>query len=203
MDASAAPRGRPVDDASGLTAGQLLARAESGDTGAWTALVDRFAPLVWSVARAHRLDVVAAADVSQTVWLRLVEHLGRLREPEALAGWLATTARHECLRQLRREGRELPSDDAPLLADRPSDAPGPEELLVRDERRLQVWRALGTLSARCQGLLRTLAVSPEASYAEVSAALGMPIGSIGPTRSRCFDHLRKALHAMGAEVVDA
>ncbi|MGN6242251.1 MAG: RNA polymerase sigma factor [Motilibacteraceae bacterium] len=213
MDASAAPRGRPVDAASPRAAasdaaapdtpGQLLTRASTGDSQAWDALVERFAPLVWSVARAHRLDVVAAADVSQTVWLRLVEHLDRLREPEAVAGWLATTTRHECLRLLRREGRELPSDDAPQLADRPSDAPGPEELLVLDEQRLLVWRALRTLSARCQALLRALAVSPEASYAEVSAALDMPIGSIGPTRSRCFQHLRKALDAIGAEVVDA
>lgn len=227
MDPSAAPRGRPAEaaavDGLGTSAprhpepgtssgpaapgpvspGQLLARAAAGEARAWDELVDRFAPLVWSIARSHRLDVVAAADVSQTVWLRLVEHLDRLREPEALAGWLATTTRNECLRVLRREGRELPSDDAPLLADRPSDDPGPADLLLLDERRALVWQALATLSARCQRLLRALAVAPEASYAEVSAALDMPIGSIGPTRSRCFGHLRKALHALGAEVVDA
>lgn len=222
MDASAAPRGQAADPpsvdapaASGTepappgpsaprpqSAGQLLARASAGDDRAWDELVGRFAPLVWSIARTHRLDVVAASDVSQTVWLRLVEHLGRLREPEALAGWLATTTRNECLRVLRREGRELPADDIPLLADRASDDPGPAELLLLDEQRALVWRALATLSARCQGLLRALAVTPEASYAEVSAALDMPIGSIGPTRSRCFGHLRTALRALGAEVVD-
>lgn len=222
MDASAAPRGRAVDTPSVVAAapagtepappgpsasrppspGQLLTRAADGDQRAWDDLVERFAPLVWSIARTHRLDVVAASDVSQTVWLRLVEHLGRLREPEALAGWLATTTRNECLRVLRREGRELPADDVPLLADRPSDDPGPAELLLLDEQRALVWRALGTLSARCQRLLRALAVTPEASYAEVSAALDMPIGSIGPTRSRCFAHLRNALQALGAEVVD-
>lgn len=208
MDGSVAPPGGPASGAADTTSaaratpGQLLRRAEAGDTAAWHDLVDRFAPLVWSVARGFRLDAVAAADVSQTVWLRLVEHLGRLREPEALAGWLTTTTRNECLRVVRREGRELPSDDTFGLADRPSPAPGPEELLVLDERRGQVWRALATLSPRCQALLRTLAVAPDASYAEVSAALDMPIGSIGPTRSRCFGHLRKALAGLGVEVRD-
>ena len=178
----------------------LVAAANEGDSAAWGELVDRFASLVWSVARSHRLSPADAADVSQTVWLRLVEHLGRLREPEALAGWIATTARNECLRTLRRTGRELPAEQLAgggadgVRAELADDAAGPETLVVRAERRTIVWEALGRLSQRCQLLLRALATSSEPSYAEVSSALGMPIGSIGPTRSRCLDHLRRQLH---------
>ncbi|RJK96510.1 sigma-70 family RNA polymerase sigma factor [Vallicoccus soli] len=176
----------------------LVERAARGEQESWDALVERFAPLVWSVARGYRLGQADASDVSQTVWLRLVEHLRDLREPQALPGWLATTTRHECLRVLRRAGREVPDDDpAGGVAERPSGEPGPEALAVRGERDVLVWQALQTLSDRCHLLLRTLACSPEASYAEVSAALEMPIGSIGPTRSRCLAHLRKALAGVG------
>src|SRR3712207_2389612 len=90
---------------------ELVHAAAAGDQDAWGALVERYASLVWNVARAHRLDVADASDVSQTVWLRLVEHLDRLRQPEALAGWLATTTKHECLRTIRRAGREIPDDE--------------------------------------------------------------------------------------------
>lgn len=179
--------------------GELVPLAASGDRPAWDEIVDRFSGLVWNVARGYRLNAADAADVSQTVWLRLVEHLGRLREPEALPGWLATTARHETLRLLRRSGREIPDDDAvgTGLDDRPSGDPGPESLVLQEEQNALVWRALATLSLRCQILLRALSSVQEHSYAEISAALGMPIGSIGPTRARCFDNLRTALAGLG------
>lgn len=173
--------------------GPLLAAASDGDQSAWEALVDRYAPLVWAVARGHRLDAADAADVSQTVWLRLVENLGRLREPEALAGWLVSTTRHECLRMIRRAGRETPADDVGERLDTADGSPTPEGVVVLEESRAAVWEALGTLSVRCQSLLRALSTDPDAAYAEVSAALGIPVGSIGPTRARCLEHLRRRL----------
>jgi RNA polymerase sigma factor (sigma-70 family) len=168
----------------------LVSAAAAGDRAAWERLVDRFSGLVWSVARSYRLDDVDAADVFQTTWLRLVEHVDALRNPDALAGWLATTTRNECLRMLRHQARQVPTED-----DRIPDEPVPSmldaELLTR-ERDAALWRAFATLSARCQALLRMLASDPAPSYEEISAALDMPVGSIGPTRARCLETLRRA-----------
>jgi RNA polymerase sigma factor (sigma-70 family) len=176
---------------------ELVHAAAAGDQDAWGALVERYASLVWNVARAHRLDAADASDVSQTVWLRLVEHLGRLRQPEALAGWLATTTKHECLRTIRRAGREIPDDELETSDDRLGSEPGPESELLRAERRAMVWAALDKLSVRCRTLLRALSSSPDSSYVEIAGALDMPVGSIGPTRSRCLQHLRRQLEAAG------
>lgn len=172
---------------------ELVGAAVEGDVPAWEDLVGRFAGLVWGIARSHRLGDADAADVSQTVWLRLVEHLPGLREPAAIGGWLATTTRHESLRVLRRSGREMPADDLPVLSDSPDNDPTPEEVAVRQESNAALWQALDTLSLRCRTLLRALATWPDANYAQVSEALDMPIGSIGPTRARCLVHLRRAM----------
>lgn len=179
--------------------GELVRRAIDGDDAAWRALVDRYTGLVWSVVRGFRLDHAAAADASQTVWLRLVQHLDRIEDPRRLAGWLATTARRECLHSLRGSGRELPNAD---LLDAPGVAPradSPEAHLLDSERELLLWRAVGGLSKRCQLLLRVLAHEPDRSYADISSALQMPIGSIGPTRARCLDQLRRSMDPMLGE----
>lgn len=172
----------------------MLTAAAAGDQSAWDALVERFAPLVWSIARAHNLDRAEAADLSQTVWLRLVEHLGRIREPEALPGWLRSTAQHECLR-IRRRTREAPVDWR-ALPDIPDQAATDTPALA-DERDTVIATALTRLSIKCQSLLRVFAFSPDAAYAEIAGALGMPIGSIGPTRARCLGHLRTRLESVG------
>jgi RNA polymerase sigma factor (sigma-70 family) len=164
--------------------------AQAGDDVAWGAIVDRFAGLVWSTTRAHRLSTADAADVTQTTWLRLVEHLDRIQDPERLGAWLATTARHECLRLIRLRGRELPTDEADLF-----DAPADDSLdrrLLADERDTVLQRALATIGERCQALLRLLAAVEPPSYEEIGAALGMPIGAIGPTRARCLEKLRRS-----------
>jgi RNA polymerase sigma factor (sigma-70 family) len=179
------------------TVAALVAAAVDGDQVAWDALVSRYGGLVWSIARSHRLGPADAADVSQTVWLRLVEHLRSLRDPEHVGGWLATTTRHECLRVIRRAGRELPNDDAAVEIPISPDE-SPEWLVLSDESRRLVWLALTRLSQRCQTLLRALSAAPDASYAEIAAALDMPIGSIGPTRMRCLEHLRRQLVSDGA-----
>ncbi|WP_230394347.1 RNA polymerase sigma factor [Plantactinospora alkalitolerans] len=174
----------------------LVSAAAGGDELAWAELVRRYTPLVLSVIRAHRLDRTDAADVNQTVWLRLVEHLGRVREPAALASWLATTTRRECYRLLRVGRRTQPFDpydDAVegtvgvfLLAD----STAPDENLLRTERQQALRDGFGQLPARCRELLSLLVADPPSSYREIAARLGMPIGSIGPSQARCLHKLR-------------
>ncbi|MQA01469.1 MAG: sigma-70 family RNA polymerase sigma factor [Streptosporangiales bacterium] len=170
----------------------LLELAGEGDTEAWRQLVDRFSPLVWSVARAQGLGRMDAADVYQTTWLRLVEHLGRLRDPAAVGGWLVATARHEAIRVSRRGARERPVEDHGLDQSA-TDLDTPEAALLLSEEHRGVLRAFVQLSDRCQRLLRVLSASPTTSYAEVAAELDMPVGSLGPTRGRCLKHLRQLL----------
>jgi RNA polymerase sigma factor (sigma-70 family) len=167
---------------------ELVRAAAGGDQAAWNAIVERFQGLVWATARAHRLSHADAADVAQTTWLRLVEHLDRIRDAERLGGWLATTARNECLRHIRLNGRELPSDEADVFESPGDDAP--ELALLTGERDTALWRAFRKLSEQCQTLLRLLVSEDEPSYDDVSAALDMPIGAIGPTRMRCLEKLR-------------
>jgi RNA polymerase sigma factor (sigma-70 family) len=174
----------------------LVAEASTGSQMAWNELVDRFASLVWAIARAHGLDQVDAGDVSQTTWLRLVENLNRIRDPEKVGSWLATTTRNECLRLLRRAGRYVPlGEDTELEAD--PDKPEIETHLFEAERDASLWRAFRRLGERCRLLLRLLMSDPPASYEEISAATGWPLGSIGPTRSRCLQQLRRHATAVG------
>jgi RNA polymerase sigma factor (sigma-70 family) len=180
--------------ASFVNVSALLTAAENGDRAAWNALVDRFTPLIWATVRAHRLGDADAADVVQTTWLRLVEHLGRIQAPERVGAWLATTARRESLRVIAAGGRVSPTDE---LGEAPDQASGPAELLERKDRDASLHAALGKLGDRCRTLLRLLATEPAPSYDDVSLILGMPVGSIGPTRGRCLAQLRTELHALG------
>jgi len=172
--------------------GVLLQAAAHGESGAWETLVDRYARVVWLVCRRFRLDDADAADVSQTVWLRLLEQLTRIREPEALVGWLATTTRHECLRVLRRVERYSYYSSGELdheLSDDPEYA-NPERRVLDLERAQALREGLALLPQHCRRLLTLLAAEPTPSYEEISTLLGMPTGSIGPTRRRCLDKLR-------------
>ena len=168
----------------------LVAAAGCGDPAAWEELVGRYAGLVWGVARAFGLDVADAADVSQTTWLRLAEHLGRLREPERVGAWLAVTARREALRT-RRRGERVILDS--VCGEGPDDGGDLDGALLRDERDALLWRTFSALSEPCKALLRVLMSDPPPSYVEVGEALEMPIGSIGPRRQRCLRALRKQL----------
>jgi RNA polymerase sigma factor (sigma-70 family) len=174
----------------------LYRQAEAGDQVAWNALVDRYTKLLWSVARAHRLGDADSADVVQTTWMRLVEYFGRIQDPEALPGWLTTTARRECLRTLRRSGRVQFTDDDAIMDLVDEQCPPVDARLLAEERDVTLWRCFVRLPARCQVLLRVLMAASPPDYAAVSAALGMPTGSIGPTRGRCLHQLRKL--AVGA-----
>ena len=175
-----------MPDADSVT--DLVRRATGGEQNAWNALVDRYENLLWSVGRAHRLDTADAADVVQTTWLRLLENLDRIEDPERLAGWLVTTSRRECLRLLRRAGREVLDDAMVDVIDELS--PALDTALLEQERDAALWQCFSLLSERCQRLLRILMAAEPPAYVEVSAALGMPVGAIGPTRMRCLDKLR-------------
>jgi RNA polymerase sigma factor (sigma-70 family) len=171
--------------------GQLLDAAAHGDHHAWNELVDRYGRLVWSVIRSFGLDHAAAADVSQTVWLRLVEHLGDIRDPQRLPGWLATTTRREAIRVLRGQRRQQPSEVVLDVADRSS--PLTDEILLDDEMSREVLAAFQHLSAACQQLLRLLTAEPRLDYVTIGSLIGRPVGSIGPTRARCIANLRRLL----------
>lgn len=187
----AAPRARLSPDA----LSRLVDRAAAGDEHAWQGLVDELGGLVWAVTRAHRLGDADAGDVAQTTWLRLVEHLDRLDDPARVGAWLATTARRECLGVLRRSARTVPhGDELPEPAD---DAPTHDAALLTQERDATLWRAFARLGERDRALLRILMADPAPSYEEIGAALGMPIGSIGPTRARALQRLRREVERLG------
>lgn len=169
---------------------ELIHRAARGDEDAWHELVKRHAPVVWSVTRAHRLRGADAADASQNTWAALAEHLPKLRNPERLAGWLATTARRECLRIMLQGRREVPLDDIEI-------GTYEEPAVFRDARDKLLWQAFGMLPARCRQLLGLLAHAPEMTYVQLSRALGIKVNSIGQTRGRCLDTLRRKLLLLG------
>ena len=182
----------PTDPERSRRTAELAMAAARGDDAAWKALVEQFSGLIWSVTRAYRLGSADAADVFQTTWLRLAEHIGRLDHPEYVGAWLATTARRECLRASRASARVVLTDDAVLGALEAGEAT-PEQAVLLSERSDLLWRAFRALPARCQLLLRLLMATPAPSYAEVAAALDRPVGSIGPTRARCLRLLREKL----------
>ncbi len=172
----------------------LVEAAAAGEAQAWQELIDRYAVLIRSVCRAHRLCEADGDDVAQLTWLRAVEHIGRLRDPERFGAWVGTTARRECLRVLQGRKRVVPTCDEvrnPLFAAHVDE----EEIEVAAERRAAVRQALTVLPAKQRTLLRLLHSEREASYDTISAKLGMPIGSIGPTRGRALERLRKEIHA--------
>ena len=181
----------------------LVTRARNGDKHAWDEIVERYAPLIWSICRQYRLDNADAEDVAQMVWLHLVDHLDDLRDPAAMPGWLATTTRRQCIRT-RRSAARLPQATGPLIdpdnmAD--TDAMLAEDELIVAERHAALRQAVSDLPRGCRELITLLTADPPLSYAEISARLGIPIGSIGPSRSRCLDRLRR--HPAIAVLMDA
>lgn len=163
---------------------ELVVRARGGDGAAWARLVERHSGLLWSIARSHGLNDADSGDVVQTTWLRLVERIDGLRDPAATGCWLATTARNESLRLVRLRGRDVPLVPAPRAPE-----PGPDRVALSRERLGLVGAALEALPRRCRTLLRLFAVA--SSHAELAAALGIPVGSVAPTRARCLDALRR------------
>jgi RNA polymerase sigma factor (sigma-70 family) len=179
----------------------LVTRARNGDKQAWDALVERYAPLIWSICRRYRLADADAEDVGQGVWLQLVDQLDKIREPAALPGWLATAARRECARVLRAvrgphaaryalDAETIPDDQAQMA----------EQQVLVAERHAALREAFAHLLPCDQQLIALLIQDPPVPYAEISARLGIPVGSIGPTRGRCLDKLRR--HPAIAALID-
>ena len=170
----------------------LVARARNGDKQAWDALVERYGPLIWSICRRHRLGRAEADDAGQAVWLQLVDHLGTVRDPAALASWLATTARRECRRILRAAQGPQAAGYAPDAESIPDERTGMavQELLVA-ERHAALREAFIRLPPCCQQLMALLTEDPPVPYAQISVKLGIPARSIGPNRRRCLDKLRR------------
>jgi RNA polymerase sigma factor (sigma-70 family) len=181
----------PVRDDPVIT---LVMRARNGDDQAWGALVEWYAPLIWSICRKYGLDDADADDVGQNVWLRLVDHLDAIRDPAALPGWLATTTRRECGRVARAAQRPRAARyvlDPNEIADERA-VTGEHELLTA-ETNAALRAAFESLPPCCQRLIAVLIEEPPVPYAEISVRLGIPVGSIGPTRGRCLDKLRRYL----------
>ena len=179
----------------------LVTCARNGDKQAWDALVERYAPLIWSICRRYRLDSADAEDVGQNVWLQLVNHLDKIHDPAALPGWLTTVTRRECLHVLGATRRPLAAGnvkDAETITDEQNGTA--EQELVAAERHAALREALGDLPPSGQQLILLLLQDPPLSYADISARLGAPVGSIGPTRRRCLDKLRR--HPAIAALID-
>lgn len=170
--------------------GAVVRRAAAGDTEAWSELVRQYAGLVWSTVLTHGLSPSDADDVAQMTWLRLAEHLHRLRDPDRVGLWLATTARNEAMRVAKRGRREVVCDPTERCF-ASSESTGVDAELLAEERDRTLWRAFSGLSSPCKTLLLLLTNQPDLSYREVSLHLGMPVGSIGPTRNRCLERLRR------------
>jgi RNA polymerase sigma factor (sigma-70 family) len=173
----------------------LLAAAASGDERAWDELLDRFGSMIWAVARAHRLCDADAADVTQATWTALLTHLDQLKDPDRVGAWLATTARRECLRLLGQARSIVPCGDD--LPEPEAAEPDPIEGLQADQRDTALWRSFRRLRVSDQALLRLLIADPAPAYEEISAALEIPIGSIGPTRARALERLQRELRRDG------
>jgi RNA polymerase sigma factor (sigma-70 family) len=180
----------------------LATRARNGEQQAWDALVESYAPLIWSICRRYRLEAADAADAAQNVWLKLVDQLDKIRDPAALPGWLATTTRRECATILRTARRARDAGHA-LAAETIPDrhALAAEQDLLAAERHAALREAFGQLPPDCQQLLTLLIADPPLSYAQISARLGIPVGSIGPSRRRCLDKLRR--HPATAALINA
>jgi len=180
---------------------ELMAAAAAGEPRGWLGLVDRYGPLVRQVTRRYRLSEHESQDVSQTVWLRLVEQIDRIREPLAVPGWLLTTTRNEALRVLKANQRirPIPTMDNPIF-ERERQEATPEDEILRDERRQAVRDGLAELKPEHCALLLLLHSEPAVSYEEISKRLGLPVGSIGPTRARCLSKLQqtRAIRQLGA-----
>ena len=170
----------------------LVTRAANGDKQAWDALVERYAPLIWSICRRYQLGGADAQDVSQAVWLQLASHLGKIRDPAAIPGWLATTTRRECARVLRAAPGPQAARYMPATETMPDKENGTaEQELLAAERHAALREALTRLPPCCHQLIALLIEDPPVPYSQISAKLGIPVSSIGPRRGRCLEKLRR------------
>ncbi len=177
-----------------------FARYQGGDREALDELVEAVTPLLWRVVRGAGLDTGAAEDAIQTVWLSLLRSRDSIRDPQTVVKWLITAARRESWRVAKRARADgsrradpLDEDGDPAL-ELPDDPEGlPDETVLRDTRQRQLWEHVRRLPERCRQLIGVIAFADRPDYARLAEALGMPVGSIGPTRGRCLAKLRDRL----------
>lgn len=172
------------------THGELLVKAREGDSEAWNALVERMSPIIWSIARSFRLDHATAKDVAQTVWVKLLENCDRINDPSRLPGWISTTSRREAMAAVNGSNRMTPSDFEFDIEDPTASTEGS---VLDFEDRDEVRAAFETLDSDDQELLRLTVLEPGLSYEEISQITGRPVGSLGPTRARALERLRRAM----------
>ena len=183
-----------LEPISAATNAALLGAARTGDKTAWDEIIGRYQGAVRASVGSYRLNPTDAADAIQNTWLRLFEHAATVRDPEKLGGWLATTARRECLALIRRQRIERPFDA--INTDKPCPDPTPEAVVITAETRRHVRLATNALSARPRALIDALYYRPCSSYGDVARFTDMPIGSIGPTRLRTLRCLRSSLQQL-------
>ena len=181
----------------------MVRRAASGDRDAWSSLVDRFADLVWCIARSVGLSASDVADVSQTTWLRFCEHIGDLRDPSRAGAWLATTARREAIRVSRLGNRQVVVDPWDWLERADAGADEVDHQLLVRERDLLLQYALAILPERCRTLLLGLVEDPPVPYQELADHLGLAVGTIGPARGRCLEQLRRIIEELERDMSEA
>lgn len=182
-------------DIADLDIARLVRRAAAGDTRAWERLIDKYGRLIWSITREFKLVESDGADVFQTTWMRLIEHVDRLEHPDRVGSWLAATARNECMRCLASHKRLVLVHEDVVLDGPAEHGAEIDEALLAAERAEVVRAAMAHLPSRWQRLMELLMADPPVSYAEISDELGLPVGSIGPTRGRCLARLRVLLEA--------
>lgn len=182
-------------DAASVEIVGLVRRAQTGDFYAWNRLVDQYSRLIWSITVGFKLVESDAADVVQTTWMRLIEHIDRIEQPARVGSWLASTARNECLRHVSARKRIVLVDEDVEFDGLDHHGPEVDDGLLARERAQDVREAMSQLPAQWQRLMELLMSDPPVSYAEISDRLGLPIGSIGPTRGRCLAKLRVLLEA--------
>lgn len=200
-DAQVQSPSRALGSLADVTVADLVGLAGGGNPRAWEELVSRFGGMIAATGRRYRLTPADNAELQQNTWLRLVENLHRIEQPERVGGWLATTARRESLQLLRRSSKYHGGADQ-MLANMPDNhLPDPDARPIAEEREVVVRAAWERLKPRCQELLELLVSDDPMGYKDLSQLLNMPVGSIGPTRARCLEHLRRlvaeeGLHAL-------
>ncbi|WP_232506510.1 RNA polymerase sigma factor [Microlunatus flavus] len=187
--------GGAVEDSLSVRAGRLFAAYRGGDEAAMSDLVRALAPVLWHTVRGTRLDTAAAEDVLQTVWLSLVRHADTIVEPNAVLQWLVVSTKREAWRVSRVQDRARPEDVETTRAQQGDGSTPVAEQVADAESDDVLWRHVAELPERCRALLRVIAFAAKPDYAQIARALGMPVGSIGPTRGRCLAKLRLALAA--------
>jgi RNA polymerase sigma factor (sigma-70 family) len=187
--------GVPPADTASLEIVGWVRRAATGDIQAWNRLVGQYSRLIWSITASFKLGESDAADVVQTTWMRLIEHIDRIEQPARVGSWLASTARNECLRHVAARKRIVLVHEDSEFDGTDQHSPAVDEMLLASERAQDVRQAMAHLPLQWQRLMEMLMADPPVSYAEISDQLGVPIGSIGPTRGRCLAKLRVLLDA--------